>query len=73
LDAYGAASYFWFIGSVMAIMGSYALYRMTQTSSTAVEDTNAYAPITPTSTPIAMELAQEYAIEMALEEEEINQ
>lgn len=73
LDAYGAASYFWFIGSVMAIMGSYALYRMTQTSSTAVEDTNAYAPITPTSTPVAMELAQEYAIEMALEEEEINQ
>ena len=73
LDAYGAASYFWFIGSVMAIMGSYALYRMTQTSSTAVEDTNTYAPITPTSTPIAMELAQEYAIEMALEEEEINQ
>ena len=73
LDEYGAASYFWFIGSVMAIMGSYALYRMTQTSSTAVEDTNAYAPITPTSTPIAMELAQEYAIEMALEEEEINQ
>ena len=73
LDAYGPASYFWFIGSVMAIMGSYALYRMTQTSSTAVEDTNAYAPITPTSTPIAMEFAQEYAIEMALEEEEINQ
>ena len=73
LDAYGAASYFWFIGSVMAIMGIYALYRMTQTSSTAVEDTSAYAPITPTSTPVAMELAQEYAIEMALEEEEINQ
>ena len=73
LDAYGAASYFWFIGTVMAIMGSYALYRMTQTSSTAVEDTSTYAPITPTSTPIAMELAQEYAIEMALEEEEINQ
>jgi len=62
LDAYGAASYFWFIGTVMAIMGSYALYRMTQTSSTAVEDTSTYAPITPTSTPIAMELAQEYAI-----------
>jgi len=73
LDAYGAVSYFWFIGSVMAIMGSYALYRMTQTSSTAVEDTNTYAPVTPTSTPIAMEIAQEYAIEMALEEEEINQ
>jgi len=72
LDAYGAASYFWFIGSVMAIMGSYALYRMTQTSSTAVEDTSTYAPITPTSTPIAMELAQEYAIEMALEEEVVD-
>lgn len=72
LDTYGAASYFWFVGTVMAIMGSYALYRMTQTSSTAVEDTSTYAPITPTSTPIAMELAQEYAIEMALEEEEVD-
>jgi len=72
LDAYGAASYFWFIGTVMAIMGSYALYRMTQTSSTAVEDTSTYAPVTPTSTPIAMELAQEYAIEMALEEEQVD-
>ena len=57
LDAYGAASYFWFIGSVMAIMGSYALYRMTQASSTAVEDTSAYAGMTATSTQIAMELA----------------
>ena len=72
LDVFGAESYFWFIGTIMAIMASYALYRMTQTSSTAVQDTSAYAPVTPASTPIAIEFAQEYAIEMALEEEETN-
>lgn len=72
LDVFGAESYFWFIGTIMAIMASYALYRMTQTSSTAVQDTSAYAPVTPASTSIAIEFAQEYAIEMALEEEETN-
>ena len=72
LDVFGAESYFWFIGTIMAIMASYALYRMTQTSSTAVQDTSAYAPVTPASTPIVIEFAQEYAIEMALEEEETN-
>ena len=47
---------------------------MTQTSSTAVDRIQVHMlPVTPASTPIAMELAQEYAIEMALEEEEINQ
>ncbi len=72
LDVFGAESYFWFIGTIMAIMASYALYRMTQNSSTAVQDTSAYDPVTPASTPIAIEFAQEYAIEMALEEEETN-
>ena len=70
LNAYGAESYFLFIGVVMTIMAGYALYRMTQTSSMSVEETSTYAPVTPASTPIAMEFAQEYAIELALEEED---
>ena len=70
LGTYGADSYFYFIGGLLTIMAGYALYRMTQTSSIAVEDTSAYAPVTPASTPIAIEFAQEYAIDMALEEEE---
>lgn len=69
MEVYGADSYFWFLAALMAIMGGYALYRMTQSASVAVEDTSAYAPVTPTSTPIAVEFAQEYAIDMALEEE----
>ena len=72
LEAFGANSYFWFLGANMAIMGGYALYRMTQRPAVAVEDTTAYAPVGPTSTPVAMELAQEYAIDMALEEEAEN-
>lgn len=69
LENLGADSYFWFLGANMAIMGGYALYRMTQRASIAVEDTSAYAPVLPTATPVAVEFAQEYAIEMALEEE----
>lgn len=72
LEHWGADSYFWFLGANMAIMGGYALYRMTQRASVAVEDTTAYAPVGPSATPVAVEFAQEYAIDMALEEEAEN-
>ncbi len=70
LDNLGADSYFWYIGVIMAAMGSYALYRMTQRPAVAVEDTTAYAPVGPSSSPVAVEAAQEYAIEQSLEDEE---
>jgi MFS family permease len=72
LGAYGADSYFWFIGTIMLIMGGYAAFRMTQRAAVPIDETSAYAPVGPTSTPVAMELAQEYAIDMALEEEAEN-
>jgi MFS family permease len=72
LGAYGADSYFWFIGTIMIIMGGYAGFRITQRAAVPVDETSAYAPVGPTATPVAMELAQEYAIDMALEEEAEN-
>jgi len=68
LGRFGPESYFWFIAANLAIMGGYAVYRITQRAAVPVEDTSAYAPVNPTATPIAMEFAQEYAIDMALEE-----
>jgi hypothetical protein len=43
---------------------------MTQRPSPVSEDTTSYAPVAPTASPMAVELAQEYAIETALEEQE---
>jgi hypothetical protein len=47
----------------------YALYRMTQRPAPAVEDTGIYTPLSPTTTPVAVEVAQEFAIEAAEDEE----
>ncbi|NOX39460.1 MAG: MFS transporter [Alphaproteobacteria bacterium] len=69
METWGPYSFFGYIGGVMFLMTGYALYRMTQRSAPSVEDTSSYAPIAPTSSPVAVELAVEVAVEMALEEE----
>ncbi|MEL6793580.1 MAG: MFS transporter [Pseudomonadota bacterium] len=66
----GSWAFFLFILICMASIASYGLYRMTQRAATAVEDTSSYAPITPTATPVAVEVAQEYAIDQAAADEE---
>jgi hypothetical protein len=42
------------------------LYRTTQRDSPSIEETSSYTPITPSSSPVAVEVAQEIAIEAAL-------
>ena len=69
MDTFGPYSFFGYIGGVMALMTSYAIYRMTQRPAPSVEATAPYAPIAPTSSPVAVEVAQEIAIEMAQDEE----
>lgn len=57
---------FWlFIAALMLAIASYSLYRMTQRVATPVEDTAAYVAVMPTATPVAVEAAQEWAIEQA--------
>ena len=76
LENLGPDSYFLFLGTLMLMMGGYAVYRMTQRASVAVEDQTAYTPVAPAASPVAVELAQEHAIEMAQEaeaEEEMKQ
>ncbi len=69
MDAFGAGGYFVFLAAVLLGIAAYGLYRSTQRATVSVEESGAYAPIMPTSTPVAMEYAQEYAIELAEEAE----
>ena len=66
------SGFFLYIGAMMAMMGLYALYRMSQRAAPSIEDTTAYTPVGPSVSPVAVEVAQEIAIEAALEEENNN-
>ncbi len=68
MSSYGASGFFLLIAVLMIGLGGYAAYRMTRRST--VDETATYAPVMPTSSPVAVEVAQEFAIETALEEED---
>lgn len=70
LQYIGPEGFFLLIAVLLLTMAVYAGYRTTQRASPSVEDTGAYAPVSPTATPIAMEVAQEYAIDAAEEEDD---
>ena len=66
----GPRGFFLYIGVLMVALAAYAVYRMTQRPpSGSVEDTNSYAPIFASASPVAVEVAQEYYIEPAIEDE----
>ncbi|WP_238366258.1 MFS transporter [Mesobacterium pallidum] len=65
----GPYGYFLILLVLMYALGAYALYRMTQRPAPRVDSTSAYAPVMPTSSPVALETAQEYAIDSAEAEE----
>ena len=68
MTAYGPDIYFVFIATLFLCITAYALYRTTQRSAPAAEETFSYAPIAPQASPVAVEVAQEHAMEMADEE-----
>ena len=68
MSSYGASGFFLLIAVLMIGLGGYAAYRMTRRAT--VDETATYAPVLPTSSPVAVEVAQEFAIETALEEED---
>ena len=70
MTRYGPNSFFVILALLMSAIAGYAAYRTTRRAPTPVEETSAYATVLPQSSPIAVEVAQEVAIEMALEEEE---
>jgi MFS family permease len=71
MDTVGAQGYWSYMGILMIGLSIYAFWRMTRRSSTiSVEDTSQYAPIMPSATPVALEVAQEVYLDADQNEEE---
>jgi MFS family permease len=67
---FGPSGYFMFMAFLLTMLAIYAGYRITQRPAIPVEDTGTMAPIWPAGTNVMVELAQEYAIETELEEQD---
>ena len=59
----GTQAYWLIVSAIMLAIAGYALYRMTQRPATPVDETAAYVSVMPTASPVAVEAAQEWAIE----------
>ncbi|MFV0475231.1 MAG: MFS transporter [Pikeienuella sp.] len=59
----GAWAYFAYIMACMGAISLYGLYRMSRRAALGPAETGGYAPITPTASPVAIEIAQEWASE----------
>jgi hypothetical protein len=69
----GPPGFFMIMAVLTFALAAYALYRMTQRASIAVDESGTFAPMAPTGSPVAVEFAQEYVIETELEEQEAAQ
>ncbi len=67
---FGPQGFFLFIAALLFLMAFYALYRMTQRASVPVDETGTMAAVYPTASPVALEVAQEVAIEADQEEKD---
>ncbi len=70
MQGIGPSGFWLYIAVLLLAMAGFAGFRMTQRAAPTVDETSAYAPISPVSSPMAVEVAQEFAIETAMEEEE---
>ncbi|PID49983.1 MAG: MFS transporter [Proteobacteria bacterium] len=59
VDHMGSSGFFLFIAILTGLIAAYSVYRMTQSDSIAVEDTNPYVPLYGTATQVAAEIAFE--------------
>ena len=69
MGLFGPPGFWLFMAGLLLALAIYAVYRMTQRPSTPVEETAAYVGVSPSASPIVVEVAQEWAIEAAAEEE----
>jgi len=65
----GPWGFFLFIAVLGFAMAAYAAYRMTQRAAPLIQDSDSFAMVSPSSSVVAVALAQEYAIDVAQEEE----
>ncbi|MHC0052798.1 MFS transporter [Actibacterium sp. D379-3] len=69
MGVFGPEGFFLFIAVLMGALSAYAGYRMTQRPAPDVDHTGSYAPVLPSATAVAVEVAQEMFIEAQEEEE----
>ncbi|WP_298847656.1 MFS transporter [uncultured Ruegeria sp.] len=62
---FGPRGFFLFIAALLFTLAFYALYRTTQRASVPVDETGTMSTFYPTASPVALEVAQEVAIEAA--------
>jgi predicted MFS family arabinose efflux permease len=67
MTRFGPDAYFVYIATLLGLIALYAAWRATRRPSPAVSETSPYAPVAPQASPVAVELAQEVAIERAEE------
>jgi MFS family permease len=67
---FGPPGFFLFIAALLFAMAGYAMYRMTQRAAIPVDETGTMSPLYPSASPVALEVAQEVAIEAAEAEED---
>jgi MFS family permease len=70
MSNYGADSFFVFLAALMGMSAVWAIARSTVRDAPSVDETYAYAPVSPGSTAVAVEVAAEHAMDMAEESEE---
>ena len=70
MTIFGPPGFWVFIAVLLLVMTLYAAYRTTQRPAPSVEETSAYAPVMMSASPVAVEAAQEWAVETAEAEAE---
>jgi MFS family permease len=68
-NVFGPSGYFLFMAILLLALAVYAVYRKTQRAAIPVEETSPIMPMYPSATQVAVEVAQEIAIEADLEEQ----
>ncbi|QHQ34659.1 MFS transporter [Algicella marina] len=71
MNYFGPYAYFGYIALLFALIAAYAAYRMTQRPAPNVEDTATYTAILPQASPVAMEVAQNYAADQARSDDDV--
>ena len=70
MSVFGSSGFYILIGVLFTMLAIYAVYRATQRPAIPVDETGSFVAMSQSAmTPVAMEIAQEYAIETDLEEE----
>ena len=70
MSVFGPSGFYMLIGVLFTMLAVYAVYRATQRPAIPVDETGSFVAMSQSAmTPVAMEIAQEYAIETDIEEE----